>query len=81
MDAKLNRNIVYVILSLFYRKEVLATAVDATYAGMWQIHAMASVLRCDIISIYPEFGGATVRKELNRRILPREKKFGKDKGP
>ena len=30
------------------------------YMGMWQIHALASVFKCKVCSIYPKVGGFTV---------------------
>jgi hypothetical protein len=58
-----NRNI--------YHKEVTQSIVPGTYLGMWFLHAVSSILRTPIQSVYPQFGGQTVRKHLQRQIYPR----------
>ena len=40
--------------------------------GAWQLAAAASVLGTPIMSIYPEYGAATVRGDLHRLFWPRE---------
>jgi hypothetical protein len=38
---------------------------------MWQMHALSSVLKSQIFSIYPKFGNPNVRSDLNRIVMPR----------
>ena len=42
--------------------------------GIWQLFALASALERPIYSIYPKHGNQSVRKDLNRLILPRVEK-------
>lgn len=39
--------------------------------GIWQIHAMSSVLNAPVFSIYPKLGNPNVRLDLNRVVLSR----------
>jgi len=39
--------------------------------GIWQTHALSSVLCCPIYSVYPNLGNPNVRLDLNRLIMPR----------
>ena len=38
--------------------------------GIWQLHALSNILNCKLMSIYPQRGGATVRRHLHRWITP-----------
>lgn len=38
---------------------------------MWQMHALSSVLKSQIFSIYPKLGNPNVRSDLNRIVMPR----------
>ena len=40
--------------------------------GIWQVFALASVLCRPIYSVYPHLANPNVRKDLNRKIKPRE---------
>jgi hypothetical protein len=40
--------------------------------GMWQIHALSTVLNTPIKSVYPIGRGHNVRPHLNRLVLPRD---------
>ena len=39
--------------------------------GIWQMFCLSSILRLKVNSVYPTYGGFTVRKHLNRLIIPR----------
>ena len=39
--------------------------------GIWQIFALASVLKRPVFSAYPCLGNPTVRADLHRLVLPR----------
>ena len=54
-----------------YAEITMQSIKDGSYMGMWELIAMASVLGCSIQSVYPTIGSSTVRKFLNRKILPR----------
>ena len=41
------------------------------YNSMWGILGLSSVVGSPIQSIYPIYGGGTVRKDLNRIVQPR----------
>lgn len=49
--------------------------------GIWQIHAMSSILKVPICSIYPKMGNHNVRLDLNRIFVPREFVPGTDETP
>lgn len=64
-------------IEALYEKEVLDVVRDSAYMGIWQMFALASVLGCELHSIYPNKGNATVRKDLHRVLLPRVKRVSK----
>jgi len=71
-------HLTYNIVKDIYRKEVMKIRIDKTYMGIWQLHALASVLDTPIYSIYPKLGNPNVRTDLNRLIIPRENDNHKD---
>jgi hypothetical protein len=60
-------------LDLVFEREVLSAVEGGTYMGAWQMHAVASVLGAEVFSVYPEYGGHTVRHLLNKKLSPRSK--------
>ena len=59
------------MIKSIYRMELYKIRVNYSYMGMWQIHALSSVLKAPIYSIYPEKGSPAVCRDLNRLVLPR----------
>ncbi|XP_069117201.1 uncharacterized protein [Argopecten irradians] len=57
-------------LQLVYEHEVLSIRRNGTYMGIWQIHALASLLGCCVHSICPKYGGFNTRRHLHRKIYP-----------
>lgn len=55
-----------------YRMEVHKIRISNSFMGMWQIHALSSVLKVPVFSIYPKKGSPVVRKDLNRLVIPRQ---------
>ena len=53
-----------------YETEVLKVAKEGAWMGVWQLHALAAVLKYPVYSVYPEYGGQTVRCNLNRKMMP-----------
>ena len=51
--------------------DCLETTKDCTYCNMWHIHALSSVIRRPIRSVYPDYN-QYIRPLLNRLIAPRE---------
>ncbi|KAH3696068.1 hypothetical protein DPMN_083531 [Dreissena polymorpha] len=43
---------------------------DKSFMGIWQLHGMSTVLDTPIYSVYPKLGNGSVRKDLNRLLLP-----------
>ncbi|KAH3818564.1 hypothetical protein DPMN_120285 [Dreissena polymorpha] len=43
---------------------------DKSFMGIWQLHALSTVLDTPIYSVYPKLGNESVRKDLNRLLLP-----------
>lgn len=54
-----------------FQRELLEICKPASFMGIWELHAIASILRCRIQSVYPTFGGCAVRNHLHRMICPR----------
>ena len=48
--------------------EVEQCAKPASYMDIWQLHALSNILNCKLMSVYPQRGGATVRRHLQRWI-------------
>jgi hypothetical protein len=58
------------VRTIFYQ-ELLTISKGSRDMGIWQLHALATVLGTPIQSVYPQYGGYNVRKHLHRLILPR----------
>jgi hypothetical protein len=56
------------VVKELYQKEVFAFRRSGVYAGMWEMHALANVLKVNIFSVYPMYG-FNVRNE-NHRLVP-----------
>lgn len=54
-------------IKLIYEKETLKITKTATYMGIWQLFALATVLGRPIYSIYLQAGNQHVRKDLKKR--------------
>ena len=52
------------------QREIVAITKPNTYMGIWQIHAISSILGAPIKSTYPERGPEWIREQLNRHIQP-----------
>lgn len=50
----------------------MKTVKNSEYSSMWHLHGLASVLGVQVVSIYPTYGGFTVRGLLNRTCVPRK---------
>ena len=57
-----------------YKKEVADVIRPGAFCGMWQLHAVASILRTRIDSLYP--GQGAPEQDLNRVLIPRESSTG-----
>lgn len=53
-----------------FQLDCLDTAMSGTYANMWHIYALASVLRKPIVSIYP-YANLRVCPAFHRTVYPR----------
>lgn len=54
-----------------YESEVFSVIGNGTYCGIWQLHALTTVLKCNVQSIYPDYAGGIVKKHFHREIVPR----------
>lgn len=59
------------ILEAIFDADIKATCFPGTYANMWHLYALASVLQCNIYSIYP-MSNLKIRPYFNRLIRPRK---------
>ena len=56
-----------------YAGEIRAAEKDGAYLGMTHVGALSSVLERSIFSVYPQYGGSSVRQDYHRIIHPRNK--------
>jgi len=61
-------NMLY-ILNVF-RAEVMHVLKNCAFTGIWSFFAAADVLGIRLLSVYPTYGGGTVRQDLHRVIEP-----------
>lgn len=61
-----------------YRAEVLSLCQSGSYMGIWQVAAISNVLQTKVFSVYPKYGGQTVRKDLHRTFQPFDEKSRND---
>ena len=61
------------IIEDIFEQEVMSIRDSQTFMGIWQLFALASILKRPIMSVYPKKGNPNVRNDLHRRIEPREK--------
>ena len=54
-----------------YRMELHKIKINHSFMGIWQIHALSSVLKIPIFSVYPKKGVPSVCQHLNRLVMPR----------
>ena len=59
-----------VAVQRIFRAEVLDLCRSGRYMGAWQMAALANVLKTDVVSVYPLYGGKTMRNDLHRRFTP-----------
>ncbi|NWW05577.1 VRTN protein, partial [Oreocharis arfaki] len=59
------------ILEAIFDADIKATCFPGTFANMWHVYALASVLKCNIYSIYP-MSNLKIRPYFNRLIRPRK---------
>ncbi|KAL4656436.1 vertnin [Arapaima gigas] len=65
------------VLEAIFDADVKASCFLGSYANMWHIYALASVLQCNIYSIYPMYN-LKIRPYFNRLIRPRALPPGTD---
>ena len=66
------------VLEAIFDADVKASCFPGSFANMWHVYALASVLRCNLFSIYPLYTLKS-RPYFNRRMRPRT--CPKDSGP
>ncbi|KAJ8288861.1 hypothetical protein COCON_G00015200 [Conger conger] len=66
------------VLEAIFDADVKASCFPGSYANMWHVYALASVLQCNIYSIYPMYN-LKIRPYFNRLIRPRT--WPRDSGP
>ncbi|CAB1339804.1 unnamed protein product [Coregonus sp. 'balchen'] len=58
------------VLEAIFDADVKASCFSGSYANMWHLYALSSVLRCNIYSVYPMYN-LKIRPYFNRLIRPR----------
>ncbi|XP_071386359.1 vertnin [Centroberyx affinis] len=71
-------NLPITVLEAIFDADVKASCFPGSYANMWHVYALSSVLQCNIYSIYPMFN-LKIRPYFNRVIRPRT--WPKDSDP
>ncbi|XP_050391948.2 uncharacterized protein LOC126810751 [Patella vulgata] len=61
------------VIHTVFRDEIMSIRKSRTYMGIWQLHALSSILGVKIFSVYPQLGNKGVREHLHRLILPQTK--------
>ncbi|XP_029454297.1 vertnin isoform X2 [Rhinatrema bivittatum] len=64
-------NLPFPILEAIYDADIKATCFPGTFANMWHVYALASILQSNIYSIYP-MSNLKIRPYFNRLIRPRK---------
>ena len=74
-----------------FRLEVCDVAIDKVWMSIWELHAIASIFRKKVTSIYPKMSSvfpnvtptqeSCVRSELHRTLHPRESSISSDTVP
>ncbi|MBN3314552.1 VRTN protein, partial [Atractosteus spatula] len=63
-------NLPRAVLEAIFDADVKASCFPGSFANMWHVYALASVLQCNIYSIYPMYN-LKIRPYFNRLIRPR----------
>lgn len=71
-------NLPIAVLEAIFDADVKASCFPGSYANMWHVYALSSVLQCNIYSIYPMFN-FKIRPYFNRLIRPRT--WAENSGP
>lgn len=58
------------VLEAIFDADVKASCFHGSFANMWHVYALASVLQCNIYSVYPMYN-LKIRPYFNRLIRPR----------
>jgi hypothetical protein len=53
------------VIAFIYEAEVLKCTKQGSYMGIWQLFALADVLKCSVMSSYPMFVRAEIREGQN----------------
>jgi len=61
------------VIENIFEQEIMQVRKPKTFMRIWQMFALSSVMRRPIFSVYPKRGNPVVRKDLHRKIEPREK--------
>ncbi|XP_028809304.1 vertnin [Denticeps clupeoides] len=59
------------VLEAIFDADVKASCFPGSFANMWHVYALASVLQCNIYSVYPMYN-LKIRSYFNRLIRPRK---------
>ncbi|TRY56995.1 hypothetical protein DNTS_023912 [Danionella cerebrum] len=65
------------VLEAIFDADVKASCFPGSFANMWHMYALASVLQCNIYSIYPMYN-LKIRSYFNRLLRPRTRSQDKE---
>ena len=67
----------HIIVSIF-EEETRQCVKIGTYLGIWQLFVLANILKCPIMSVYPQFVQGNLRLYLHRIMLSEKDERVKD---
>ena len=73
-DPSVNTSLTPANVADIYRRETMHITRRGEFMGIWQMHALASILGAQLVSIYPQRGNPVIRKHLHRTLEPRERR-------
>lgn len=68
------------VINKVFENETMSVCPNESFCGIWQICALSSVLKCKLVSIYPDLGNPMYKLTMNRSIVPRENINGDSAG-
>ena len=69
-DLYFDQHLTTTAIQRLFEEEVMAIRSEGSYMGVWQLASLANILGRPVMSVYPLYGGKTVRSDLHRIFYP-----------
>ncbi|WAR25842.1 LOW QUALITY PROTEIN: VRTN-like protein, partial [Mya arenaria] len=69
-----NEQLTDLAIQRIFRAEIMNICNSGRYMGIWQVAALANFLNRQVVSVYPMYGGQTIRNFLHRTFEPEVEK-------